>query len=52
MCATKQPSLRDVLANLRKPVPLSEKLRLVAVNTMRKLFLRQSCCGNHGQPGC
>ena len=32
--------------------PLAIKLRMAASNTFIKLRRRQSCCGNHGQPGC
>lgn len=32
--------------------PLGVKLRLAARNTWRRVVLRQTCCGNHGQPGC
>ena len=32
--------------------PFATKLRMAASNTFIKLRKRQSCCGNHGQPGC
>jgi hypothetical protein len=28
------------------------KVRMAASNTLIKLRRHQSCCGNHGQPGC
>ena len=28
------------------------KARMAATNTLIKLRNLQSCCGNHGQPGC
>jgi hypothetical protein len=28
------------------------KARMAAINTLVKLRKHQSCCGNHGQPGC
>ena len=28
------------------------KLRMAVSNTLIKLRNHQSCCGNHGQPGC
>jgi hypothetical protein len=28
------------------------KVRMAAANTLIKLRRHQSCCGNHGQPGC
>ena len=30
----------------------ADKLRMAASNTLIKLRNHQSCCGNHGQPGC
>ena len=32
--------------------PLATKVRLAVANTLIKLRRHQSCCGNHGQPGC
>jgi hypothetical protein len=32
--------------------PFATKLRMAASNTFLKLRKHQSCCGNHGQPGC
>ena len=32
--------------------PFATKLRMAASNTFIKLRKHQSCCGNHGQPGC
>ena len=32
--------------------PLATKLRMAVSNTLVKLRNHQSCCGNHGQPGC
>jgi hypothetical protein len=39
-------------SNLRRPMPLWRKLRLILSNNLIKLRKRQSCCGNYGQPGC
>jgi hypothetical protein len=30
----------------------ADKLRMAVSNTLIKLRTHQSCCGNHGQPGC
>ena len=38
--------------NLRQPMPLKEKLRLVARNVGIKITRMQSCCGHPGEPGC
>jgi hypothetical protein len=47
------PSIRTSLRNFREyDAPLSTKLRLLVRNNLIKARTRQSCCGNHGQPGC
>jgi hypothetical protein len=33
-------------------MPLGKKLTRLTVNVSRRVVLRQSCCGNHGEPGC
>ena len=33
-------------------MPFGRKLRLLIANNLIKIKTRQSCCGNHGQPGC
>lgn len=38
--------------NLRRPMPLSEKLRLVLRNSAIKITRLQGCCGHPGEPGC
>jgi hypothetical protein len=40
------------LANLRVPMFLRHKLRLVLGNTWTKVRGLRGCCGNYGQPGC
>ena len=40
------------LDNLRQPMPLWRKVRLVLSNNLIKIRTRRDCCGNHGQPGC
>ncbi|MDA0735146.1 MAG: hypothetical protein O2860_11270 [Chloroflexi bacterium] len=42
----------NMASNLRQPMPIWRKLKLVLVNNLVKLRKRQSCCGNYGQPGC
>lgn len=44
--------LRDTIANLRRPMPLGRKLRLVAKNTWLRVRRLSTCCGNYGEPGC
>lgn len=38
--------------NLRVPMPLSEKLRIVLRNVTIKITRMQRCCGHPGEPGC
>jgi hypothetical protein len=40
------------ISNLRQPMPLGRKLRLILSNQLKRIKNRQSCCGNYGQPGC
>ena len=47
-----QPVPSEALANLRQPMPLGLKIRLVVRNTWRRIRNRSSCCGNYGEPGC
>ena len=49
---TKRPSLGDFLTNLDQPMPFHEKLGKLTRNLWRRVVLRQSCCGNYGEPGC
>ena len=37
---------------LESDLPLGERSRMTMRNLWRRLALRQSCCGNDGQPGC
>jgi hypothetical protein len=40
------------LANLRQPMPVGRKLRLLLRNSWIKLRHGQRCCGHPGEPGC
>jgi hypothetical protein len=40
------------LTNLRQPMPLGRKLRLLLRNNWIKLRHAQACCGHPGEPGC
>ena len=48
----RRQSLGACLANLREPMPLPRKLRLVARNYLLRLRHLQNCCGHPGEPGC
>ena len=41
-----------VFDNLRVPMPLRRKLRLIMCNNFTKIRRLSGCCGNYGQPGC
>jgi len=45
-------TVSESLENLRQPIPLHLKVRLVARNSWRKIRMRSDCCGNYGEPGC
>jgi hypothetical protein len=53
MCDDKRRgTIAEAADNLRQPLPLTLKLRLLARNNWRKLRTRSDCCGNYGEPGC
>ena len=53
MCASEsRPSLNATIANLRAPMPLGKKLRMMARNYWLRIAKRQDCCGHPGEPGC
>ena len=48
MCDKRQLSY-TYFANMRGPMPLSRKLRLMLANNLRKIRRMKGCCGNYGQ---
>ena len=52
MCSDKKPNIHDVVDNLKKPMPLSQKVGSILKNNLLKIVRRQSCCGHPGEPGC
>ena len=55
MCAPNQQDQQLTFqpwTNLKQPMPLWRKLRMVAINNFIKLRTRKGCCGNYDQPGC
>lgn len=53
MCSQKQRGTpREILENMRQPMPLRRKLRHVVRNYWIRVRTRSSCCGNYGEPGC
>lgn len=51
MCS-EGPSASAYIRNLRKPMSLSRKLRLIARNQWVRVTTRGTCCGHPGEPGC
>lgn len=47
-----KPSYEAFISNLKKEIPLVEKVKLVLKNTLVKILNRRSCCGHSGEPGC
>lgn len=51
--SSRRPSIGAVISNWADyDAPFGTKLRMAARNLWRRVVLRQTCCGNHGQPGC
>jgi hypothetical protein len=47
-----RPDTEAFIRNMKQPMPLAKKLRLVARNNAIKITRLQSCCGHPGEPGC
>ncbi len=47
-----RPRPRFFISNLRQPMPLGRKLRLLLRNNWIKISHGQACCGHPGEPGC
>lgn len=43
---------QETLKNLRQPMPVGRKLRLIVRNNLIKVRTVSDCCGNYGEPGC
>jgi hypothetical protein len=53
MAPRNRPSIGALISNWHEyDAPAMSKLRLAARNLWRRVVRRQSCCGNHGEPGC
>jgi hypothetical protein len=52
MCSNATSSPSAALANLRQPMPLGRKLRLIRRNAWIRISMLQPCCGHPGEPGC
>lgn len=55
MCSS-EPSPSSPSTALRNwrdsDLPFWRKLRVALRNEWKKIRTRQTCCGNHGEPGC
>jgi len=45
-------NVSETIQNLRQPMPLGRKARLLIRNNWKKIRTGKSCCGNFGEPGC
>jgi hypothetical protein len=53
MCANHDHgTMSEAMQNLRQPMPLGRKIRLLLRNNWKKIRTGSSCCGNYGEPGC
>ena len=52
MVTGNRPSITSFLTNLRAPMPLGRKIRLLLRNNWIKIRRRSNCCGHPGEPGC
>ncbi len=52
MCSNDRGSPGKTWANLRQPMPLSRKLRLLRQNVWIRISCWQDCCGHPGEPAC
>jgi hypothetical protein len=52
MCSNTQPSAATAWQNLKKPMPLAKKLRLIERNAWIRISTPSTCCGHPGEPGC
>jgi hypothetical protein len=52
MCSGQQQTPSAALENLRVPMPLGRKLKLISRNVGIRIVHRQTCCGHPGEPGC
>ncbi len=52
MSSGRRRGLGIYLTNLRQPMPLGAKLRMLLVNNWRRLRYGKDCCDHPGQPGC
>jgi len=47
-----RPDPSAFVRNLKVPMPLGRKLKIVVRNTAIKIKTRRNCCGHPGEPGC
>lgn len=55
MCSNpyqREPSPDAFIRNLKQPMPLARKIRLLARNQALRIIKLQMCCGHPGEPGC
>lgn len=47
-----RPSPGAAMQNLRRPMPLGQKMVTFFTNYWRRIRYRSTCCGHPGEPGC
>lgn len=48
-----RPSFRSIFSNWNEyDASFATKVRLALKNSWIRVSQRQTCCGNHGEPGC
>jgi hypothetical protein len=52
MCGEKHGTVSESMQNMRQPMPITKKAKLVLRNSWSKLRTASTCCGNYGEPGC
>jgi hypothetical protein len=55
MCSNPEPAKPSgsaFVGNMKAPMPLGRKVRLVVRNSTLKVVRLRSCCGHPGEPGC
>jgi hypothetical protein len=52
LSSSRYGSIGEYLTNLRAPMPLPRKIKLLLRNISIRIIKRQACCGHEGEPGC
>jgi hypothetical protein len=47
-----KPSAKAFFINIKAPMPLGRKIKLLLQNNFHKIKAGKNCCGHSGEPGC